>query len=52
MRRMAIVENTINAYRSRSRSENWAKWAADNPDQKRLLDLAEIEREKITNGTD
>jgi len=51
MRRMSVVENTINAYRNRSRSDNWAKWASDNPEQQRLIILAERERD-TDDGTD
>ncbi len=45
MRRMMVVHNTIQAYRNRSTAgDNWAKWAQDNPEQRRLIELAEIER--------
>lgn len=40
MRRILVVENVINAYHSRARAENWAQWAAQNPDGSRILNAA------------
>lgn len=39
LRRMAITERIVRAYAERARCENWAQWAADNPESSRLLNL-------------
>ena len=41
LRRMYTVENIYNAYNARKASEDWAKWAAENP--ARAAMLAEVE---------
>lgn len=46
MSRMMVSEAVIKAYRSRSNSDNWAKWTQDNPQAAKLL--TDIE----TNGND
>jgi hypothetical protein len=37
MRRMSLVENIVNAYRARERSDNWAAWAKEHPRDSELL---------------
>lgn len=41
MRRMLSAEVVLTAYRARSRAENWAKWADDNPELAGALGQAE-----------
>ena len=45
---MTVAENIVHAYISRKRSENWAKWAQDNPREDALLKRVEI----LANATD
>lgn len=40
LRAMVLAENVVTAYHSRQKSENWAKWAQENPDMNRLLIMA------------
>jgi len=40
IRRMNAAENTIRAYRDREQSDDWPKWARDNPGLARLLAIA------------
>jgi len=42
---LIIAENIVNAYHSRSRSENWTAWVAENPVMAQLL----AEAEKLVN---
>lgn len=37
MRRMALAENVVNAYKARARAENWAQWAQENRQASELL---------------
>lgn len=46
LRRIAQAENIVQAYRDRQKSENWAKWAQDNPEQAAVLN----EAERLANG--
>lgn len=39
---MLTAENIISAYYSRSQTDNWAKWAQDNPQADKLLKEVEI----------
>lgn len=39
LRRMSTAERVVMAYQARARSENWAKWAEDNPESARLLNI-------------
>ena len=48
IQRMILAENIVSAYRGRKNSDNWAKWASDNPADARLLS----EVEKDINGAD
>jgi len=41
-RRMIRAENIEIAYHTRKRSENWAKWASENPTFEKILIEAEI----------
>lgn len=34
---MVVVENIVNAYRSRAHADNWAEWAQANPAAARML---------------
>lgn len=45
LRRMRAAENIITAHRSRTSSDNWAKWASQNPEQSRVLIAAEKMRD-------
>ena len=45
LRRMRAAENIITAHRSRTASDNWAKWASQNPEQSRVLIAAEKMRD-------
>mgnify|MGYP003464051790 CR=1 FL=1 len=40
--RLIIAENIVMAYNSRKQSNNWAKWASDNPEAEKLLIEAEL----------
>ena len=48
IQRMLTSENIITFYRSRTASDNWAKWTNDNPEASELL----IEAERLTHATD
>ncbi len=51
LRMMDRAENIFNAYRERSGSDNWAKWAEDNPEKARLLAAAgKLYDEALTDG--
>jgi hypothetical protein len=41
-RRMIRAENIATAYYTRKHSDNWAKWASDNPAAEKLLNEAEL----------
>ena len=40
LRSMVISENVVNAYNSRAKAEDWAKWADENPELSKLLIMA------------
>lgn len=42
LRCLILAENINLAYRSRSRSENWAEWAQKHPDLEQILIEAEL----------
>jgi hypothetical protein len=42
IRGMIMAENVVNAYLSRKASDNWGKWAADNPKMDELLKRIEV----------
>jgi len=46
LRRMSTVETLIDAHAARTRADNWAKWAKDNPGLNRIL----INAEKLRDG--
>ena len=50
IRVMDIADNVFRAYRERERSDNWAKWAQDNPDKARLLAQAGKLAQEVDNG--
>ena len=39
IRQMTIVENLINAYKSREQSGDWVNWAKDHKEMNKLLEL-------------
>jgi len=43
LRSMVISENVVNAYHSRAKAGDWAKWANENPELNRLLIMAVID---------
>ena len=37
LRHMVLAENVLNAYNNRAKSQEWATWAKENPEQAELL---------------
>ena len=40
IRRIAMAERIVRAYREREQAENWAKWVENNPHDAELLSIA------------
>jgi hypothetical protein len=46
IRRMIAAENIVTAYLSRRASQNWGKWAQDNPALEKII----LDAEVLANG--